>query len=150
MALSQDTETTGIRGSLKFASFHCGGCAVPVAARKQPYAAFVIWCAASSKASTHTRCTGFSSSRPRSQPIPNHPSGTRTITGSMIPACAPLTLASLVPYGAAILYSLFCPHAEAAAEGIFIAAKPCAGRQLFQFLAVSPAQNDVIGFQSSP
>ena len=46
--------------------------------------------------------------------------------------------------------SLFLPHAETAEEGIFIASKPGAGRQLLQFLAVSPAQDDVIGSQSSP
>src|SRR5260370_33117605 len=57
---------------------------------------------------------------------------------------------SLILDGAAILSSLFLPHAEAAEEGIFIAAKPGAGRQLLQFLAVAPAQDDVIGFQSSP
>src|SRR5260370_12877676 len=57
---------------------------------------------------------------------------------------------SLILDGAAILSSLFLPHAEAAEEGIFIAAKPDAGRQLLQFLDVSPAQDDIIGFQSSP
>jgi hypothetical protein len=45
--------------------------------------------------------------------------------------------------------SLTLPHAEAAEEGIFIAAKPGAGRQLLQFLDVSPAQDNVIGFQSN-
>src|SRR5229473_1430694 len=149
VASSQDTATTGIRGSLKSASFRCGRGAPPVATRKQPYSAFVTWCVASPNASTHTRCTGFSSSRPLSQPIPNQPSGMRTISGSIASACAPLNLAPLIPDGTAILSSLFLPHAEAAEEGIFIAAQPGAGRQLLQFLAVSPAQDDVIGFQSS-
>jgi hypothetical protein len=71
-----------------------------------------------------------------------------TISGSMTALCAPPNFASLILDGAAILSSLFLPHAEAAEEGIFIASKPGAGRQLLQFLAVSPAQDDVIGFQS--
>src|SRR5216684_1554738 len=150
VASSQDTATTGIRGSLKSASFRCGRGAPPVATRKQPYSAFVTWCVASSNASTHTRCTGFSSSRPLSQPIANEPSGTRTIIGSMIPLCAPLNPAPLILDGVAILSSLFLPHAEAAEESILIVAKPGAGRQLLQFLDVSPAQDDIIGFQSSP
>src|SRR6266513_1257130 len=45
-------------------------------------------------------------------------------------------------------FFLFLPHAEAAEEGIFIASKPGAGRQLLPFLAVSTAQDDEIGFQS--
>jgi hypothetical protein len=71
----------------------------------------------------------------------------RTISGSMTALCAPPKLAPLVLDGAAILSSLFLPHAEAAEEGIFIASKPGAGRQFLQFLAVSSAQDDVIGFQ---
>src|SRR5258708_35910667 len=73
----------------------------------------------------------------------------RTITGSMIALCAPFNLAPLMLEGTAILSSLFLPHAEAAEEGIFIAAQPGAGRQHLQFLAVTPAQYDAIGFQRS-
>src|SRR6266851_3667252 len=93
---------------------------------------------------------GLSSSRPLSQPIPKQPPGMRTITGSMIALCAPFNLAPLILDGAPILSSLFLPHAEAAEEGIFIAAQPRAGRQLLQFLDVSPAQDDIIRFQTSP
>jgi len=72
----------------------------------------------------------------------------RTISGSMTAPCAPLNFASLILDGAAMVLPYFSHMRKPPRKAFSIASKPGAGRQLLQFLAVSPAQDDVIGFQS--
>src|SRR5580704_8880298 len=53
-------------------------------------------------------------------------------------------LIAVPPNSERICQLMFSPDAKSSKESIFVVAQQCAGRQLLQFLAISPAQDHII------